>query len=1137
MRRRLLRLGIFFVFLLLSLFVSSQVVLSATGNEFIWTDEPNYLKGDTAHIYGVGFTPYTPVLIKITRPDSSVVTGNGTETPGSDTIITNVDGNFAYTYYVDHILVEGVYTIEAIDTIPNPDVILASNSFLDTAQFLLQGCSWSKGDCTQSALPSWANGVTPMNGWTSGVLKGWTEGNYVPYRLRVNLPKPGDAGTYYMTNEHDNLRTGIPGIDTTADYYVGKMSDGSLTKNCTFQPTRAFGDNPITSNPCIITGHTYTGLNDDPLNDSNVDEEITNGLDNDSDGLIDEDPAGSSSPSRKIQDTWAVLFGSSEAGTYNSKWALYWKAHLAIGSSGFPGATLHGNSTATGSQDVPIKKIEALPPAICGNGIPEGGEQCDDGNIISGDGCSAVCVIEFCGDGITQAGLGETCDDGNNMNGDGCSSTCQIEPPLPLCGNNIVEGVEQCDDGNNTSGDGCSAVCIIEYCGDGVLQAGLGETCDDGNNLNGDGCSSTCLIEPPPPALADLFITKGYTGTVNPGKTLSFTLSYGNTGGSDAYTTVITDDYDQSYIIPSNICCGGIDDGNKITWSAGTVTAGSGPFVLTYDGKIHDSTPDTNAHMPIGITHVVNTAVITTTSSDSDLSDNISVADILVDAEPNLFVTKTVNSASTALIKPGDTVTIVLTYGNNDNNDAPNVVLCDNYNQSYLAPVALTISAGGVDNGDKICWGLTSDSLPGVLSGTRTLPGIDPVVSYKAVVIDSPLSWTDSATITTSDPEPAFKLANNTSSVYLYVEKPTAIRLSSFDAELSDDKVIISWRTGSEINSEGFYLWRSTSPTGNYEKINPILISSKGSPVRGEVYQYIDSTAGTLCQEKCYYKLEEIDSRGKKSSEYGPVTVIAKHDPDINGHKSEDEVQKSDDGSGVNSKQSADKLDGIVNQGKEISNPNHEFTYTIVTDPNGTSKFLSGEEADNAILMNIMNEMSMNVPLTNVDENRRDKNVPPIPNIYQDRRGFLTPPEGFSNNTAPVTIAFRIIDSNGNEVSVASIKKLVVSSKQLADDRPETRNSFVATQNRDSLHVSRDEEGNILTWYGNEPVNGFHILRSESKEGPYRQITATLIPSFRFAEKDTILLYTYIDSSLEKVKEYFYKLEPVAVINDITALR
>jgi|ERR1051326_364590 cysteine-rich repeat protein len=32
--------------------------------------------------------------------------------------------------------------------------------------------------------------------------------------------------------------------------------------------------------------------------------------------------------------------------------------------------------------------------SICGNGIVEPGEQCDDGNIADGDGCSSICTIE-----------------------------------------------------------------------------------------------------------------------------------------------------------------------------------------------------------------------------------------------------------------------------------------------------------------------------------------------------------------------------------------------------------------------------------------------------------------------------------------------------------------------------------------------------------------------------------------------------------------------------------------------------------------------------------------------------------------------------------------------------------------------
>lgn len=32
--------------------------------------------------------------------------------------------------------------------------------------------------------------------------------------------------------------------------------------------------------------------------------------------------------------------------------------------------------------------------AVCGNGVKEGGEQCDDGNTANGDGCSSSCTIE-----------------------------------------------------------------------------------------------------------------------------------------------------------------------------------------------------------------------------------------------------------------------------------------------------------------------------------------------------------------------------------------------------------------------------------------------------------------------------------------------------------------------------------------------------------------------------------------------------------------------------------------------------------------------------------------------------------------------------------------------------------------------
>jgi cysteine-rich repeat protein len=131
-------------------------------------------------------------------------------------------------------------------------------------------------------------------------------------------------------------------------------------------------------------------------------------------------------------------------------------------------------------------------PELCGNGRSESGETCDDTNLNSGDGCSATCQDEgICGDGVQQPW--EQCEDGNEADGDGCSAECLLEGPLN-CGNSVVDPGETCDDGGREDGDGCGSDCQIEgECGDSVI--GSHETCDDGNTADGDGCSAQCQVE------------------------------------------------------------------------------------------------------------------------------------------------------------------------------------------------------------------------------------------------------------------------------------------------------------------------------------------------------------------------------------------------------------------------------------------------------------------------------------------------------------------------------------------------------------------------------------------------------------------------------------------------------------------
>ncbi len=197
------------------------------------------------------------------------------------------------------------------------------------------------------------------------------------------------------------------------------------------------------------------------------------------------------------------------------------------------------------------KKSDTEPEvrAVCGNGIVESPEVCDDGNEVAGDGCAGDCsVIESgytcpeagvactktdpddpgtgpgpdptipgCGNGVLDEG--EQCDDGNVLSFDGCSADCKViesgyectvagELCVPIeieddvCGDGKVTGYETCDDGNSGDGDGCDQFCNVEYgwdcdetgchtvCGDGIIM-GL-ETCDDGNTEDGDGCKADC---------------------------------------------------------------------------------------------------------------------------------------------------------------------------------------------------------------------------------------------------------------------------------------------------------------------------------------------------------------------------------------------------------------------------------------------------------------------------------------------------------------------------------------------------------------------------------------------------------------------------------------------------------------------
>lgn len=114
----------------------------------------------------------------------------------------------------------------------------------------------------------------------------------------------------------------------------------------------------------------------------------------------------------------------------------------------------------------------------CGDGRVQGGEQCDDGNVVDvGDGCTASCAVEP-GWACTQPAA--------------APSTCQ-----QTCGDGTVQGPgEQCDDRNLENRDDCVS-CRLATCSDGIrhsLGTGTETDIDCGGSCPPCGDGGGCLV-------------------------------------------------------------------------------------------------------------------------------------------------------------------------------------------------------------------------------------------------------------------------------------------------------------------------------------------------------------------------------------------------------------------------------------------------------------------------------------------------------------------------------------------------------------------------------------------------------------------------------------------------------------------
>ena len=155
--------------------------------------------------------------------------------------------------------------------------------------------------------------------------------------------------------------------------------------------------------------------------------------------------------------------------------------------------TVNYGTTSSAASSVSSVSSVTTGRAICGNGVKEGSEQCDDGNRYNQDGCNVECRIDT--PLRPLSGVCSPCSECDRTSA-GCyvywgndpavlrgiaNPTCRQSPSTyhatsygwttcrqpPVYGNGRLEGQEQCDDGNTVNGDGCGAYGnreSISYC-------------------------------------------------------------------------------------------------------------------------------------------------------------------------------------------------------------------------------------------------------------------------------------------------------------------------------------------------------------------------------------------------------------------------------------------------------------------------------------------------------------------------------------------------------------------------------------------------------------------------------------------------------------------------------------------------
>lgn len=250
------------------------------------------------------------------------------------------------------------------------------------------------------------------------------------------------------------------------------------------------------------------------------------------------------------------------------------------------GDTGAGSETGTGTGDDTGTGTDAS--VVCGDGVVEGSEECDDGskNGTAGDPCTSACLW-VCIQGSATRG-NSVCAGGNLCAGTPtcqANHTCQAGTPASdgtVCGAGAGDGGILDAGGDAGAVQVCkSGTCITDYCGDGLVVPGDGKDCDFGSgNGAGTGCEITCKFSctlTPADSCPQSTDVCGGTNVCTP-------VTVGGATGQHCVGTPLANDAgcDNGGHCSGGTCSGGtcgngvIDTGEECDWGTANNVAGSG---------------------------------------------------------------------------------------------------------------------------------------------------------------------------------------------------------------------------------------------------------------------------------------------------------------------------------------------------------------------------------------------------------------------------------------------------------------------------------------------------------------------------------------------------------------------------------